>query len=192
MFTMQKTAILPQKHHRRSVRLKGYDYTQAGAYYITVCSHLRECVFGDIDNGEMKLNEYGDIVKDEWMKTFLMRDNVEMDQFQVMPNHFHAIISICDVGARRAVPLHDVPTMQFGRPVSGSLSTIIRSFKSAVTNKINKLRNTPGHAVWQRNYHEHVIRDVGSLYKIRDYVARNPIDWVTDEHNPDKISISHK
>ncbi len=86
----------PEIHHRRSIRLKGYDYSQAGAYFITICTHDRECIFGEIRDGQMHLNEIGKIVEAEWLKTAEIRDNVEMDAFVVMPNHVHGIIIITE------------------------------------------------------------------------------------------------
>ncbi len=101
----------PQIHHRRSIRLKGYDYTQAGAYFITICSHQRGHVFGGIVNGEMKLNTWGEAVREEWFKTAALRDNVELydEEFVVMPNHVHGIVWLNDVGTRR----RRVPTEKF-------------------------------------------------------------------------------
>ena len=88
----------PNIHHRRSIRLKGYDYSQAGAYFITICCEDRICRFGDIENGEMKLNEMGLIAHNEWIKTSEIRKNVELDVFVVMPNHIHGIIILNDMG----------------------------------------------------------------------------------------------
>ena len=133
----------PDKHHRRSIRLKGYDYSQIGAYFITICTQNRECLFGKIVDGKMVLNPFGRIVADEWTKTALIRDEIKLDEWVVMPNHFHGIVVVtnCRGTARRA------PTVErFGKPVSGSIPTIVRSFKSAVTKRINELRQTPGHA----------------------------------------------
>lgn len=197
--------------HRRSIRLPEYDYTQAGAYYLTVCTHERECLFGDIVDGEMVLNPLGEIVHYEWLNTAIMRPYVEIDEFVVMPNHLHGVLVIHEhdgfvdanddtgshsmvVGARGPVPLrNDVPerkrqnndnvdatTEQFGRPVSQSIPTIIRSFKAVVTKRINVLRQTPRKPVWQRNYYEHVVRGGADLDRIRGYIANNPKKWADD------------
>ncbi len=113
----------PDKHHRRSIRLKGYDYRWAGAYFVTVCTHNRECLLGEIVDGQMRLNELGEIVWEEWFRSAEIRQEIELmpDEFVVMPNHVHGIIVLTDlpIGARHAVP--------------GSIPTIIRSFKSATT-----------------------------------------------------------
>ena len=84
----------PRKHHRRSIRLQGYDYTRAGAYFITICTQGRECLFGEIVDGEMILNELGRIVQEEWKKTPAIRREMELDAFVVMPDHIHGIVII--------------------------------------------------------------------------------------------------
>ena len=131
---------------RRSVRLKGYDYAQAGAYFVTVCAHNRECLFGDVgarravpnSAPEMILNDFGDIVVAEWLKTATIHAEIGLGEFVVMPNHFHGILILGEGTARRA------PTIEkFGQPVAGSVPTIIRSFKAAVTKCINEIRNAP-------------------------------------------------
>ncbi|SMC25408.1 REP element-mobilizing transposase RayT [Desulfacinum hydrothermale DSM 13146] len=136
---------------------------KAGAYFVTIVTQDRACLFGHIVDGEMRLNAYGKIVRAEWFKTAQVRPYVVLheDEFVVMPNHIHGIIWIVDdVGARR----RRAPTVeQFGKPVPGSIPTIIRAFKSAVTQRINGLQGTSGGVVWQRNYYEHIIRDEESL-----------------------------
>ena len=153
------------KDHRRSVRLKNYDYSGIGAYYITICAWNRESVFGEIVNGEMCLNKYGERVRDEWKQTEYIRPNVEMDEFIVMPNHLHGIVVI-NAGNTCRGRLQRAPTYeQFGKPVSNSIPTIIRLFKSSITKSININRKTPGMPVWQRNYFEHVIRTENEMYQ---------------------------
>ena len=186
----------PAIHHRRSLRLKGYDYAQAGAYFVTICTQDRACLFGEVVDGEMRLNEWGEIVSRTWHDLPNHVANVALDEFVVMPNHIHGIIVIDNVvgagsgvGARHAVPLQTVPpqTERFGRPVAGSIPTIIRSFKSAVTKQINEQRATPGMPVWQRNYYEHIIRNEASLARIRDYIVNNPMQWALDRENPENV-----
>lgn len=189
----------PEKHHRRSIRLREYDYTAPGWYFITICAADRECLFGNIHNGRMILNEFGKIVKSEWIKTPEIRSNVELDEFIVMPNHFHNILiinyrvnrSIDNAGGddRRGV-LQYAPTVppdvtpQLKSP-SQTVGAIIRGFKSAVTKQINHIRQTPGVPVWQRNYYEHIIRNDRELYEIRKYIRNNPLKWELDRENPD-------
>ena len=185
-----KSQFDPDKHHRRSIRLPGYDYTQAGAYFVTVCTWNRECLFGDVVDGEMRLNELGEIVRACWHEIPDHFPHVGSDEFVIMPNHVHGILVIVEtnvVGARHAVPLQNQCTEQFGKPLAGSIPTIIRSFKSAVTKRINDLRGTPGVSVWQRNYYEHVIRDEESLNRIRQYIVENPRRWHLDRENPDRM-----
>lgn len=168
----------PKIHHRCSIRLKGYDYGQNGAYFVTVCTHNREYLFGDIVNGEMALNEYGQIVWDEWIKSSGIRGEIELDEFIITPNHLHGIIFIENpVGANGRSPLHRT---NMG---SKTLSSFMAGFKSTVTRQINQIRNTPGISVWQRNYWEHIIRDEKSLENIRNYVINNPAKWDEDENN---------
>jgi len=187
-------------HHRRSIRLQHYDYASPGGYFVTICSHERQCLFGEISDGEMHLNAWGRIIRDEWLRTPAMRSNVELDEYVIMPNHFHGIILInatndnC-VGADCVRPIHDAEECgaHIGAPVQlvgrqpGSLGSIIAGFKSAVTRHINELRKTPGAPVWHRNYYEHVIRNEKDLGLIREYIVNNPQKWDEDENNPQKM-----
>jgi putative transposase len=174
----------PQKHHRRSIRLKGYDYTQAGAYFITIVTKDRACLFGRIVDGEMRLSHVGHIVRACWLAIPDHFPHAMVDEFVVMPNHVHGIIVLNEtehVGAP-----HDVPRPepeQFGKPVPGSIPTIVRSFKSAATKCINEYRSTPGAPVWQCNYYEHIIRTEESLNCIREYILTNPLRWHLDRQN---------
>lgn len=176
----------PQKHHRRSIRLKGYDYTQAGAYFVTICAYQRLHVFGEVINGEMVMNETGKIARDEWFKTAELRPYVELyeDEFVIMPNHGHGIIWI--VGARRRRAPTDV-VEKFGKPVKGSIPTIVRAYKSAVTYAVNGAPNMRGAVLWQRNYYEHIIRNNRELNNIRWYIVNNPLNWQLDRDNPQNV-----
>ncbi|HXF48618.1 MAG TPA: transposase [Verrucomicrobiae bacterium] len=177
---------LSENLRRRSIRLPAYDYSQAGAYFVTICTLNRECLFGKVMDGKVQLNPFGCVVEEEWLKTAELRPCIELGTSVVMPNHFHGIIVIndeCRGTARRA------PTVsRFGKPVAGALSTVIRSFKSAVTKRINDLRRTPGNVVWQRNYYEHIIRNEDDWKKIHDYIVYNPEKWMVDAENPDRIN----
>ena len=159
---------------RRSIRLKGYDYTQVGVYFVTVCSYGRLNLFGQASSEGVDLNEFGSLAEAEWLKTGAVRSNVDLDEYVIMPNHFHGILMISGaVGegtARRAPTAH-----RFGGSVPSSLGAIIGSFKSATTRAINRIRRTPGQPIWQRNYYEHIIRDDTSLNRIREYILTNPI-----------------
>ncbi|GIW92825.1 MAG: hypothetical protein KatS3mg110_0866 [Pirellulaceae bacterium] len=201
-----------EKHHRRSIRLPGYDYAQPAAYFVTICTKDRLCLFGEVVAGEMRLNDAGCIAHQCWTDIPDHFPHVQLDAFIIMPNHVHGILVIAHhaapnvvgarhalvmdgvrpVGARHAVPLppprtasHNPTGEQFGKPVHGSIPTIVRSFKSATTRHINILRGMPSTPVWQRNYYEHIIRNEASLQRIRQYIATNPIRWHLDRENPD-------
>jgi REP element-mobilizing transposase RayT len=173
------------KHRRRSIRLKGCDYSQAGAYFVTICTQDRECLFVDIGGGEMRLNDAGTTVRNIWHKIPEHFPHTDIDAFVAMPNHIHGIIVINSDG--RGMACHAPTHRQFAKPIAGSLSTVIGSFKSVVTRQINLIRHTPGYPVWQRNYYEHIIRDEQSLQKIREYINDNPAKWADDENNPANI-----
>lgn len=183
----------PDIHHRRSIRLRNYDYSRAGAYFVTICTHHRECLFGEITNRAMRLNDAGRMAAKCWQDIPLHFPHAALDEWTIMPNHVHGIIVIIDttVGARHAVPVRRnacrVPTTErFGKPVSGSFPTVVRSFKSAVTRHINILRNTPGNRLWQPNYWEHIIRNETELHRIREYIQNNPARWQEDALHPDQ------
>jgi REP element-mobilizing transposase RayT len=174
----------PQKHHRRSIRLKGYDYSQDGAYFVTICTHNREFSLCDIVDGEATLSEDGKIVNYEWMRSSEIRKEIELDAFIIMPNHIHGIIFIHDnkdknVGANGRSPLR-------------SLGSFVSGFKSITTKRINELHNTPQKPFWQRNYYEHIIRNDRSLNAIRRYIQNNPLIWQYDMENPDVVRIPPK
>ena len=175
----------PERHHRRSIRLKGYDYTQPGAYFVTICTYDRRCLFGRIVDGAMRLNLFGKIVRDEWFKTSQVRQNVVLypHEFVVMPNHIHGIIRIVGnlVGAQRRC----APTCRIN-VTPGSLGAIVRAFKSAAR-RINQIRNTLGQPVWQRDYYEHIIRNEDELNRIRGYIVDNPLRWHLDRENPERV-----
>ncbi len=180
----------PQRHHRRSIRLKGYDYSQAGAYFVTICAHNRGCLFGDIVDGEMRSNGSGETVSDCWDNLASHFQHIELDAFVVMPNHIHGIIVIVDdagdagrgkafAGVRKCF----TPTTKRGS-LAGSLCAAVQNFKSVSTRKINQQRDTQGAPVWQRNYYEHIIRNEKELDRIRAYIAGNPAKWAMDTENP--------
>ena len=169
----------PTKHHRRSIRLREYDYGQAGAYFVTVCTQDRECLFGEVVDGGMVLNAPGKVVAAVWLRSAVIRGEIELDVFVVMPNHLHGIVVIRDVGAHGRAP---VPTALRRSP--RSLGSFIAGFKSAATKRINEIRGTSGTPVWQRNYYEHVIRDEDDLARVRRYIAENPLRWSEDPENP--------
>ena len=212
----------PQIHNRRSVRLKGYDYSQEGAYFITICCKDRAHLFGQIINGEMILNANGNIGYNEWLHTSEIRSNVSLDVFVIMPNHIHGIIIInnqtvdtgrgvlhtlclnthgsdgCDTNnsdtcniyqgvCNRPLRKTNVPEMDVCntslRSPSNTIGAIVRGYKSAVTKQINILGSgnyNQSSIVWQRSYHEHIIRDEKSYQNISNYIVNNPGKWGED------------
>lgn len=185
----------PAKHHRRSIRLKGYDYSQPGLYFITLCCQNRICRFGHIENGETILNELGLVAYNEWLKTAEIRKNVELGEFIVMPNHFHAIVRLLGRGELyspdntnefhspdKTNELHSPDNLGvFDTPLhspSQTIGAIVRGYKSSVTKQLGILGFTE--KIWQRNYHEHIIRDEQSYLKISEYIINNPANWNVD------------
>jgi putative transposase len=180
------------RRNRRSVRLQGYDYTQAGAYFVTVCTFNRGCLLGCIEKGKMVLSPFGAIAESEWKHAQEIRKNVEIDEFTIMPNHIHGIIFIHSVvgATRRVAPTGTGDSGSWGDsdgshgPVPGSVGAIIGQYKSAVSRQINRLRGTTDQPIWQRNYYEHVIRSEKDLSDIRQYIRNNPLKWEEDRENP--------
>ncbi len=185
----------PEKHQRRSVRLKGYDYSQPGVYFVTICSWLRGFIFGEIINGKMALNEYGMVAEREWFNNVNVRTNIELNQFIIMPNHVHCIVIINR--NRRGEVASPNNNAQQTLPKGGetpplhipTLGQIVAHFKYMTTKQINIIRDTPGVPVWQRNYYEHIIRNEIELNKIREYIRDNPVRWAFDKDNPLNIQV---
>jgi REP element-mobilizing transposase RayT len=194
----------PQKHHRKSIRLKNYDYSSAGAYYVTIVTWRRDILFGEVVNGEMKLNQAGKMVKTELLELEKRLSYVQLGAFIIMPNHVHVIIFILtSVGATRlglsktnfienslqkeAIKSNEGSPLPHG-PKPASLGTIISQFKSRATKRLwnlESLKNTP---IWQRNYYEHIIRDEKDLQNKTDYIEANPMLWDEDDENPININ----
>lgn len=197
----------PDKHNRRSIRLKDYDYSAAGAYYITMVTHHRECFFGEVVDNEMLLNDAGKMLDKWWCKLQEKFSGIELDEYVIMPNHFHGIIIIANnddnvgaiprnrpdenaqqtdenktqTGENTVSPLH-IPNKYDG------LGRYISWFKRMTTNEyIRNVKQNDWQAfdgkLWQRNYYEHIIRDEAELNKKRDYITSNPLNWKTDENH---------
>ncbi len=176
------TQVLEQKAgKRRSLRLKDYDYSQEGAYFITVCIHNRKCILGEIIDNEMCLNKFGKIIESEWLQTEILRSYVALDAYVVMPNHFHAIVFLHQQAraTQRVAPTKEKPSQSLK---SGSVGAIIGQFKSQVTKRIKSWQRNLKRPFWQRNYYEHVIRDEDDLNRIREYIQNNPFRWLEDEY----------
>jgi REP element-mobilizing transposase RayT len=180
-----------QKHHRRSVRLHGYDYSQPGEYFLTLCVQDMNNLFGRVVDGQTELSPCGKIVDEEWHGSARIRREIELDEWVVMPNHVHGIVRI--VGASRVAPAVRAQGLAPLRPPQRipmrpprSLASFVWGFKAAVTKRINAMRHTPGSVVWQRNYYEHIIRNPAELEKIRAYIRENPLRWACDRYNPER------
>jgi len=185
----------PQIHKRRSIRLKGYDYSQAGLYFITICCEDRICRFGKIENGKMILNDYGTIACNEWEKLPDRFVNFKLDVFQIMPNHMHGIIALKPEGATLAVAKNDDNNQYDGNVQHGNTNIagaspvpavpdIVGAYKSLVANrclKIYKSHNETMGKLWQRNYYERIIRNHQSYENISKYILNNPAKWQEDK-----------
>ncbi len=189
----------PDVHHRRSIRLRGYDYSAAAAYFVTVCTEGRECLFGAVVDGAMVANEIGRMIETFWHGLPKRYPGAELDEFVLMPNHVHGVIVLSDgtpgfVG-QVSPPQADAAIASIGG-VSSSHSSepatrrgmllpkIIGYFKMNTAKRANVMRGRSSVSLWQRNYYEHVIRDDVDLQRIRTYVAGNPAHWETDQLHP--------
>ncbi|HSR12880.1 MAG TPA: transposase, partial [Thermodesulfobacteriota bacterium] len=157
--------------------MKEYDYAHPGAYFVTVCTHNRECLFGEMVQERSELTDFGILVKESWEWLLGQYLYIVPDSWIIMPNHFHAVISIRDCrGGSRTAPTKIKP-----------LGELVGAFKTVSTKRINERRKTPGTPVWQRNYYEHVIRNEIDLQEIREYIHNNPLKWLEDKEHPTNI-----
>ncbi len=181
---------------RMSYRLKHWDYGNNAPYFITICTQNRKHFFGHISNGEIHLSDIGKVVETEWIKTPDIRPdmNLELGEFIIMPNHFHAILIIgknCHDAMRGVATRPCGPTISYQNkfgPQSNNLASIIRGFKSAVTTQVKKLYSGCGDATdgvptfkWQSRFHDHIIRDAESFIRIEKYIKNNPLHWNHDK-----------
>jgi len=207
----------PDKHRRRSIRLEGYDYAQAGAYFVTICTHGRACLFGEVVDDRMEWNAAGRAADQCWCDIPTHFPQVALDEFIVMPNHVHGILIMTDPGAANHVGAnnHSPPSVGDGantvgantvrannhsplqdrtgpRPhgTSQTIGSIIRGFKIGVTKWMRE--NTGVGDVWQRNYYESIIRNEESLNRIRQYIMNNPASWMLDRENPQAKSYGQE
>jgi REP element-mobilizing transposase RayT len=178
----------PLKSHRSSIRMKGYDYSLADAFFVTIVTYQRLCLFGKVVNGGIKLNPYGSIAFEQWKrleKRFLQSD---FSTFVIMPNHIHGIINIVR-GAGEGFdhePFGNPPLRPYFIPkvTPGSLGAIVRAYKAAVTYRINAMRGFNAPPVWQRNYFDRIIRNEKDYETIWNYIETNPRKWMDDQLNP--------
>jgi len=194
----------PQKHRfdrapgRRSIRLPNYDYSAPGAYFITLVTYQRDCLFGNIVHGEMQLSAMGQIAEGHWRLIPEHFPHAELGAYVVMPNHVHGIIVIHENGmATKSSPSvgasqWDAPTTvavgtgdrPINGPKRGSIGAIIGSYKMSVTRRIQREWNTTG--IWQRNYYEHIIRNDKEHNRIHRYIEANVLNWARDDEQPPK------
>ena len=200
----------PTKHQRRSIRLLGYDYSQAAPYFVTICVQEHLCLLGDVINGEMVLNAAGLMIGKWWKELENKFSGVRLDRFRVMPNHMHAILAIMGTGMDMVtkfgigldelnldgadanegiVPSRDGTTG--GPPVQPSLGDVIQWFKTMTTNEyIRRVRESGWPQfkgrLWQRDYFDHIVRNAESLELIRNYIRDNPLRWSLDRENPNR------
>lgn len=188
----------PQRHHRRSIRLTGHDYAQAGPYFVTICTQDRTCWFGEVADGIMHLNEAGRVAAAIWSDLPARFPGVATDAYVVMPNHIHGIIRIdvdaAEEGASNRAPTNDGPNPAGAQSIAPdiaphdipthapTLGAVVRAFK-AVSARTIRQTIAPRFA-WQRNYYEHIIRDEESLNCVCQYIAENPARWPFDRENP--------
>ena len=167
----------PDRNHSR---LTGYDYSTPGAYFVTICAHKKQCLFGNIETGVMRVNQYGEIIQKCWEDLPKHYAGINNQIFTVMPNHVHGIIVINAADRRSSSKLD--PTKKYPLP------EIIRAFKTYSSKGINELRYSPGTTVWQRSYYEHIIRNANDLREIGEYIVYNPAKWDNDNENPNLLS----
>jgi len=186
-------------HNRRSIRLDDYDYRNAGAYFVTICTDDKRLLFGEVVRGRMRLSPCGRVAVDCWQAIPEHHEHVTLDAFVVMPNHVHGIVVITENASNneRRGTMHRAPTTdgaskndknttrrEFGRPQAGSLGRIVGTYKAAVTRRCRRVHR-PDFG-WQRNYYERILRDRRELHLTRRYIADNPRQWSRDRHHPEQ------
>ena len=168
-----------EQHRRKSIRLKEYDYSSAGWYFVTICVQKRECVLGHVSKGDAVLSQIGRTVRECWEWLPQQYPYVDLDECVIMPNHLHGIIIIND--NRRKGGSRTAPTEV------KSLGGLIGAFKTVSTKRVRQEYGSYAGPLWQRSYYEHVIRNDADLIRIRQYIINNPACWDTDEENPENF-----
>jgi len=176
------------RYRIESTRLKGYDYSQDGCYFVTICTFHMHCYFGEVISGEIKLSDIGRVVEEEWNRNAIVRQNVELDEWIIMPNHIHGIIRIndssIDVDTRRKERSPNVKRRPMSKMQKNSLGSIINQFKGVCKKRIVGLGYSE--FAWQPRYHDRIIRDSEALNSIRNYIRNNPLKWGDDAYHPAK------
>jgi putative transposase len=174
-------------HRRKHIRLRGHDYREPGAYFVTVCTKDRRHDLGRVVDGRVLLKPNGFAVRHAWLDLPNHHVNVTLDAFVIMPDHVHGIIVLGFDLVDEIDRLARSPEAQQAAPLPvrpGSLGTVVRGFKSASTREVNRLRQTPGALFWQRGYWDHVIRDIEERRRVQTYIADNPRRWGMRNHGP--------
>jgi putative transposase len=160
---------------RRTIRLQGFDYSQPGSYFVTLCAFCKHCIFGRVENGSVRLSSIGEILRACWVEIPIHFLNIRLNAFIVMPNHMHGIL-IIEERARHAVPLRGgLPFEAFRKPVPASVPTIVRSYKSAVSKRVRDSCGSRAIQVWQSNYFERVLRNGEEFSNASRYILENPM-----------------
>jgi REP element-mobilizing transposase RayT len=171
---------------RKSFRLRGYDYANEGAYFVTLVTHKRQCIFGNVIEEGVELSKFGEIARHEWLTSAAIRQEIELfeDEIVIMPNHIHGIVWIHSKEHMRAT--HQSPlqldAFVLNGPKPKSLGAFVLGYKGAVTRKISKLTDSTLSRVWMRNYHDRIIRNPRELEAIRKYIFENPLKWKLDRY----------
>ena len=197
---------LAQQFKTKSMRLKSWDYTTPWWYFVTITTQNHKDYFGEIINGQMQLNQIGKIAEYEWQRTAELRENVELDEFIIMPNHMHGIIILSEnktVETRRGVSDETLPSQktrhgvspqllelsqerEFSKPIKDSLSTIINLYKGSVTKECNLQKHN---FKWQPKFYDRIIRNQKELDNIRRYIQQNPLKWELEKGMPNNSEL---
>jgi REP element-mobilizing transposase RayT len=181
--------LFKNKYRSDTSRLKGWDYSNPGRYFITICAYNKDHLFGEIKGGIMELSNFGQIALQEWWKSFDMRTELFCDAFVIMPNHIHGIVRIDKItGNPLPVGTHGRASQQQQQQQNHgvayrspkSVSSFVAGFKSSATKKINECRQLPKNPVWQSRFHDHIIRNEIEFHSIKNYIINNPRNWKED------------
>ena len=165
-------------HQRKYMRLRGWDYSSPGCYFVTICVKNKECFLSDVVNGKIVPNEFGKIVESRWEWLRNQYRYLELDAFVTMPNHVHGLVRIIP---NSAVTGRDLSLPTIVEKIK-SLSDIIGAFKTTSSKEIH-LAGFPNF-YWQRSFYEKIIRSEVEASKIRQYISNNPANWDCDDENP--------
>ena len=170
---------------RRSICLTGYDYSNVGMYFVTICAVRGEHILGSVRGKEVLLNPIGEIVQTVWIEIPRHFSNTTLETHVVMPNHIHGILHIQSKLPGAINPAGHGDTLQrFGKPIPGSIPTIVRSFKSAASKRARESGLAIGESIWQRGYFEHIVRNTDEYVEIANYIRLNPVRWEIEKNNP--------